>query len=431
MRYALICALTIRLTAAAERDPGEVMARVIWKVVAAARHIPNYTCVETVSRQFFRPAANNLPRACESLLEARRHPTPDMVLHWFATDRLRLDVAMTEQGEIFSWVGASKFDEEFIDHLIRTGPMGTGAFGSMLFVTFESDVKKFKFVGNPVVEGRSLFEYSFQVSKPESHYKVRVGDSWVFTGYSGTLQVDPETDDLVGISVETAELPRASGECFSLTRLEFGIVRIGDAPFLLPKLAHQRFVSPTGGEVENTTEFSNCREYRGESTVTFEEAPPVGGSDTRNAPAKNLSVPARSRFTLELTLPISGDRAAAGDPFTGRLIDALRDPQKKVLAPRGTVVKGHLLRVASYRMPPQVVVVLRPEALEIKGVRMPLTAVPDWTHGMNDIRIQDRKRIVFVLPEPGEEYSVALRFPGEHAVIPKGFQSDWQTVAVR
>ena len=431
MRYAWIFAFALRLAAAAEHGPAEVLSRMTGKVMAGIRHIPNYTCVETVSRQYFRPAANRLPRACEEVLETRRHPTLDMVLRRFATDRLRLDVAMTQQGEIFSWVGASRFDDESIDHIVRHGPMGTGAFGAMLFVIFESDVKKFTFAGKKVVEGRSLFEYSFQVPMPESHYKVKVGKSWAYTGYSGTIQVDPETDELVGLRVETAELSPATGECLSVSNLEFGIVQIGDAPFLLPKLSHQRFVSPTGDEVENTTEFANCREYRGESTVSFEEPSPMAGNPTLSTPEKTIAVPGGSRFSFELTQPISGDGAAAGDRFMGRLIQPLRDMRQKVLAPKGTLVEGRLLRVESFHKPPEVVVVLRPDALEINGSKVPVTAVVDRSQVMMKARIEDRKKMVFSLPQPGEEHSGLFRFRGEHARIPKGFQSDWLVVSAK
>lgn len=277
--------------------------------------------------------------------------------------------------------------------------------------------------------GRGLFEYSFQVPKDDSHYKVKIPDSWVTTAYSGTIRVDPETDDLVGITVQTAELPPATGECFSAFDLDLNLVQIGVAEFLLPKLARQRFVAPTGNEAENTTEFANCREYRGESTLILEEAPPPAGARTRSAPPKPLVVPVGSRFSFALTQPIPSDTAAAGDPFTGKLVQPLRDPRQKVLVHEDTVVMGRLLRVESFRVPSEVIVVLRPEALVIKGSLVPLAATPDWQRAMLAARSKDRKKMVFDLPQPGEEHSGVFRFPGEHAVIPKGFESDWRTVA--
>lgn len=124
MRYTLIFTFAARMAAGTDHDPAEVLVRATRKVLASVEHIPNYTCVETVNRQYLRPAANHLPRACAALLEVRRHPTLDMVLRGFATDRLRLDVAMTKTGEVFSWVGASRFDDVGVDQVVRNGPMG-------------------------------------------------------------------------------------------------------------------------------------------------------------------------------------------------------------------------------------------------------------------------------------------------------------------
>src|SRR5262249_40520046 len=157
-------------------DPGDVMVRVIRKVVENNRHIPNYTCVETISREHFHPIADQLPRACPVIVEMRKHRTPDFVLRQFMTDRLLLDVAMSDKGEIFSWVGASRFDDRFVDRVARNGPMATGLFGALLMVLFGGDVKSFRFTEALNVNGRTRFEYAFQVPQPESHYKVKMGD---------------------------------------------------------------------------------------------------------------------------------------------------------------------------------------------------------------------------------------------------------------
>ena len=74
MRYALIFACAIGLAAGAEYDPTEVLRRATEKALASAKEIPNYTCVETVSRDYLEPAAVSLPRACSVLLEQRQTP---------------------------------------------------------------------------------------------------------------------------------------------------------------------------------------------------------------------------------------------------------------------------------------------------------------------------------------------------------------------
>ncbi len=114
MQVARISALVlVAVTAGRTADP-EVEAlfkQARAKVLDNAQRMPRYTCVETVTRVYLEPAAAALPRDCTVLLEQRRHPTPDIVLHPYSTDRLRLDVTMSSRGEIFSWSGAGSFED--------------------------------------------------------------------------------------------------------------------------------------------------------------------------------------------------------------------------------------------------------------------------------------------------------------------------------
>jgi len=427
MRLGLMLAFAFPLAAGEPYDPQVVLGRVVAKVLENNRRVPNYTCVETLTRRYFKPPATSLPRSCGVILESRGHTTPGLALTHVLTDRMRLDVAMTQRGEVFSWVGASRFEEGFIDRNAGLGPMSTGLFGSLLVLIFETDVKEFEFLGSQVVNGRSLMEYAFHVPWADSHYKVKAGKDWVYTAYSGKIRVDPETADLVGISENSAELPAATGECVSIVDLEFNLAKIGDGQFLMPKHALQHFVAPTGAEVESTTGFAGCREYRGESTVSFGDTPAPTDDRAAGAPVNPIALPPGTHFSFELTVPISADTAAAGDRFHGRLIEPMRDARQKVLAPKGTAVEGRVLRVESFPNPPAVLVGLHPEALEIRGTRVPVAAVPDWRQKTAS-RKRDRGRMAFDLPQPGEERSGTFRFPGEHAVVPRGFESDWTLV---
>ena len=427
MRCLLLLACAIGLSAAAAYDPTEVLTRAIQRAIERARTIPNYTCVETVTRVYFQPAAVSLPRDCPVLLEQRHHRTPDIFLNAYATDRLRLDVTMSSRGEIFSWPGASRFDDHDIDHVVRNGPMGTGSFGGFLTTIFTSDAKRFRFERSLSVNGRTTMEYSFQVAQPDSHYKVKLNEGWTYVPYSGTFQVDPESGDVLSMAITTGASPLATGMCQSTTMLDFARVRIGDQQFMLPGHARQRFVYPTVEETENTTGFTNCREFRGESTVTFSpEEPAAPGTSKRASSAPEIVIPRGLRFTMELTAPISTDTAAAGDPFNAKLSDALRDDRNKVLAPKGSIVAGRLLRVQVFARPPESLVVLQPEYVETRNGRLALSAVRDWTY-MVAQRRRTGKGVEVLMPLPGEENSGVFRFPGVNAVIPAKFRSDWKT----
>jgi hypothetical protein len=430
MRHALILFWAAGLALGAEYDAREVLRRATEKVLASAREIPNYTCVETVSRDYLEPAAVSLPRACSVLLAQRQFPTPDLVLSLYSTDRLRLDVTMTRKGEIYSWSGASRFDDATVDHVVRSGPFGTGSFGGFLAVVFETDVKKFNFERRITAGDRTLMEYSFQVAQSDSHYTVKGDNSWLRIAYGGTFQVDPVTADVVRMTITTGDLPPATGTCRSTTTMELTRVRIGEGQFLLPSQTSQRFISPNAEESVNTARFANCREFRGESTVNFSpDSAPAANERGEGASAKAPSLPSGLTFSIELTASIATDTAAAGDAFSAKLTAAFRDAKGKALAPKGALVEGHLLRVQSYFRPLEAVVVLKPEALWVRGTRVPLSVDRDWRRVMVEGRKKGKKSLEILLPLQGEENSGAFCFQGGHVTVPAGFRSEWRTVS--
>jgi hypothetical protein len=399
-------------------DPAATLSRVLAKAREDLKRIPNYTCVQTVTREFFTPVAP-VKRSCEVLLEAKKQPTLDMKLRASHTDRIRLEVAMTGVRELHAWVGATRFDERPIDEFVREGPVGTGMFGSFLAAVCEQDVRRFRFERELTVDGHDRLEFSFDVPHKDSHYKVKVYESWVITAYRGTIEVDPATDDVTRIQVRTAVLPPAAGTCQTTTVLDLARTAMGP----LATVARQRFVASTGHEAVNTMRFARCREYRGESTIRYEgdAAPTAEGGKT--AKEERQSIPAGMPFSMELAEAIDPAVAAAGDPFVGRLREALKDLRGKTLAPRGARVDGRLLRVQQYFSPrAETIVVIQPLSVEVRGAPVALSARQDLSKMM-----AAKKRFEILLPFEWEEAAALLRFEGRGEVVPKGFVTLWRT----
>ncbi|HEY1242994.1 MAG TPA: hypothetical protein VGF16_20670 [Bryobacteraceae bacterium] len=333
---------------------------------------------------------------------------------------------MTRKGEIFSWAGARRFNDAAIDQMID-GPMASGAFGGFLSIVFRQDVKKFTFKGNTEVDGRNLMEYSFEVAAEHSSYRVLYFGSWLRTGYSGTVLVDPIANDVVHLRVNTQALP-AVNACEISTNLDFNRVKIGDNEFLLPAVARQRYVTTTGEEVENTATFAQCREYLGTSTVRFGASEPTAGSSRQPAPAAPAGVPANQRFTVELTAPIASLTAAAGDAFSGKLLTPLRNERRKTLVPAGSRIEGRLLRVERHHLGSAFTIfVLKMQRVEVAGSEFELTAVRDRSRELAGRR-KEKVQVEIPLPLPTEKNAGAFRFEGDQAVVPRGYRSDWRTV---
>ena len=246
-----------------DADPVELLMRLRDRVLEHGSRIPNHTCVETIQRDRYEPTAGRANKSCDTLLASRKRSGSPQRLRLETTDRLRLDVAMGPSGEIYSWAGASKFEEGEIDEWIPEGAIGTGPFATQLLAVFENRNPRFVFEGDTELAGRSLMEYSFSVPREESHYRVKARKEWVITGYTGTVLVDPKTAELVRLTVRTEELPPATTDCETDTSLDYGTVQLGGDDYLLPKVTHQRFIGRDGEEDENTVTFSACREYQG------------------------------------------------------------------------------------------------------------------------------------------------------------------------
>lgn len=424
-RCALLLGLCLALRAA-EPNPDELIKRVTERVAAATARIPNYTCVESVVRDFYWPAASIPPQACTVIMEQRQHPVPDLSLTLAVTDRSHLDVTMTRTGEIFSWAGARRFSDTRLDEMVD-GPITSGVFGGFLSIIFNQDVRQFTFRGNTESDGLTLMEYSFEVAPEHSSYKVNYSGSSVKSGYSGTVIVDPMSGDVVHLTVKTNALP-AANTCEIFTDLDLGRVKIGDGEFLLPGRARQRYVTTTGEEVENDTSFAQCREYSGTSTVSFGSPKPSAGSSP-HTDAGPVRVPGNQRFTFELTAPIASLTAAAGDSFSGRLLTPLRNGRRKTVVPAGSLVEGRLLRVERHLLDPAfTTIVMKVQRIDVADSEFELTAIRDRSRELAARRRRGKVQVEIPLPLPSEKNAGVFRFEGDEVVVPRGFKSDWRTV---
>jgi len=395
-------------------DPVEALIRLRDRIVKYGHQIPNHTCVETVDRARYEPVTGPAPLACETI--RTRHTE----LRLDSTDRLRLDVKLTSTREIYSWAGAEKFDDREIDELIPEGAMGTGPYASMLLGLFGAPDLRFTFEG----QSGSLLEYSFHVSRAQSSYRIKARGLWMPTGYSGLLFIDANTGELAGLHLRSDELSADTELCETQATLTFGKTPLGGIDYLLPASAMLRFIGRDGTADENHVEFASCREYRGEATLHFGDAP-----QTHADPSPSLVLPPGLPVSVELETPIRKEEVAAGDRITGRLAASIRDAAQNVLIPAGALVEGRIMR-AEIRYPESVrfTVALRWESIEVNGAQIPVFWVPKRQGVQVAIPGPVRRRGAPIeLPRPGEEnYGVYAARP-LHPVLEKGLQTEWLT----
>src|SRR5579859_2226905 len=128
-----LLALSITIAAAAQphRDPTAVLSQAREKLLDRRDRIDNYMCVETVNRSYLKSSrSRSAAPDCDRIMGDKK--TGKYKLELEATDRLRLDVKVSEGHEIGAWAGARKFDSRPIVDFIRQGPFGTGRMKSTI-----------------------------------------------------------------------------------------------------------------------------------------------------------------------------------------------------------------------------------------------------------------------------------------------------------
>ncbi|HTP32242.1 MAG TPA: hypothetical protein VMJ75_08720 [Candidatus Acidoferrales bacterium] len=416
-------------------DPIDVLGVLRDRVLEHGQRVPNHTCVETVERSRFNHTGQPLS-SCDAILAGRRQMGASARQRLATTDRLRLDVALSTEREIYSWAGANKFEDGDIDELIPQGAMGTGPFASFLLSVFVGRPPRFVFEGETALDGRSLYEYSFVVPKEESRFRFKTRGQWIITGYSGSLLVDPKTSDLARLTVRTEELPPETETCEVDTTLDYSKVQLSTGMVFLPSSTKQHFIGRDGEESDNVYTFSACRDFQAESIIQF------GDRSGENSAQRDRVVAAPHWLSglpvvIEVTDAIDSATAAAGDRIHGIVAQPVRDPDGNTLVPQGTAVTGRLMRVEVRYPSPRVTVVLRWETLDLGGRAVPLQLAPNRDvkqkpgiqfGGIAAVANLRRRGVEFELPLPGEERYAVYHFPGTHYVVERGLRTEWVTV---
>jgi len=133
-------------------DPDAVLARLRARIADDLRHMPNYTCVESVRRGYFRPSVANAAASCDA-----RGVRAGSLQPW-SVDQLRLDVAVTPVREVYSWAGAREFEERELSEIVGGGPISTGEFAAFLSGIFGSRDVEILYGGEVEEAGRPLMK---------------------------------------------------------------------------------------------------------------------------------------------------------------------------------------------------------------------------------------------------------------------------------
>ena len=162
-----------------------------------------------------------------------------------------------------------------------------------------------------------LVRYDYHVPLRQSGYTIRTGDKRAVVAYHGAIFADPNTLDVHRIDVVAQDIPLMLGLAETETRMDYARVKIGETDFLLPAESELTMVSLDGHENRNHVRLTSCREFTGESVLTFADAP---ADDAAPAKLEEIALPGGSAPGLE-----AGGRDRA--PALRRRDDGARAPR--------------------------------------------------------------------------------------------------------
>jgi hypothetical protein len=397
LRSCVVLLIASTAASTADPEPQELFRQVRARVLDDVSHVPRYTCVQTVNRAQFRPQYGARPAGCRSLIAARKQfSSPGYLI---VRDRLRLDVAVVDGAETFSWAGARQFETSHVDDLVKSGATGSGEFISYLISVFGPDAASISYLG------QWLFAFNVPIEKSHYRYSTKGPDRTI--GYHGSFLVDPANAELKRLTVVADQFAPGDEVCRVEDNMDYHRVKIGDGDFLLPQAATMDVLFSEGVESVNELAYSNCREYAGQATIRFDDDAVAVGALTSEAqqpaaPARRL--PPGLRFRIGLTSPIHSETAAAGDAVTGVILHEVKDRKLGIVASENDVVHGRILQLEQHLYPfPRWLLGIRFDTLEHDGVEQPLA-------------LKSRERgSTFVFAQAGD------------IVIDQSFHSDWET----
>jgi hypothetical protein len=361
-------------TAAPERS--ELLARIRIHAIANLERQPNYTCTETMER------AHRLNSSHKFQL----------------LDTVRLEVALVDGKEMFGWPGARKFEDMDLRNFVSQGAIGNGNFAIHARAIFHGGAARFEYRGDFSNGKQSWVRFAFQVPLIGSGYTLRMGEHKAIVGYHGSFDADPKSLDLERIEVIADDIPSELRLTRAEDRVEYARTQIGSGEFLLPSSSELTMVDLEGGESRNQVRFDSCRQFAGESVLTFDEPAP---SSSPNTPAsiEEIVLPPDLGMTLALLDEVDLAKAAIGDPLRARLQNDLK-LKGRVLLPKNAIASGHITRVE--HRGESLVVGLSFDELEAPGVRArPRLRLDDLMVADPD-RVPARARYVLSAVRPGE-----------------------------
>jgi hypothetical protein len=418
---ALLLLLLLSCGCASAQEPAEILGRIRHNVAEQLTRSTNYACVETIERTYFRTAV-----ACDGKTSRDMSRDTSRNTKPYLRDRLRLDVAVSKQSEIFSWHGEDDFSSASVADVVKSGPISSGGFVGYLMNIFLERNVQIAYVGESNENGAKRYNFRYDVPLASSSYHAETRKEAGRIPFHGSFSADADNFQLTHLVVTGDGFPAGSDLCLAETEVSYQIAKISGADSLIPSGFLLR-IGSRGASLytESAAKYSGCREFKGESTILFD-----GRNEPSKAPAirpaATQTIPAGKILRVRLTTPIDDKTSFTGDPVEGVLVEPVA-----IDVPANAAVRGVITEFSTH-YDPAVHYYLRIEfeRLTAGGQVYSLRALhkPKGNEG-------DKLFFLFGdnLPEniKQELRRGAMIFDAKHVRLDRGFTGDWETIELK
>ena len=242
---------------------------------------------------------------------------------------------------------------------------------------FGGDAESFAYTGLKDTPLGRLASFDFVVPLAKSHYEFTygTGKELHFIGYHGTFFADTDSADLRELDLEATEFPSTDSVCRLQDKVQYARTKIGDNTFMLPTTSSMDSVYRNSTESLNETTFGACREYVGNSTISFDQGPSGNPADSATRPELR-PLPAKTRVRVKIEPPIDSSTAAAGDPITGVMVSTVKQ-KGQIVVHAGDKLHGRIVRLEQdLGRDPRWTVAILFQTIERGGVEQKVSLIP-------------------------------------------------------
>jgi hypothetical protein len=258
-------------------------------------------------------------------------------------DTVRLEVLYSNHRELYALPGDRSFGDRQPMDFAGSGTIGNGHFALFLSEISSEGSLSYEYKGEESLAGRRLARFDYRVPVTRSGHTITLLEGRGTVGIKGSFWADPATYDIARIAMEAEDFPPTLPVVSSVTSVDYARSNLDGTDLLLPRSADSTLVKFSGEASRNHIEFTRCRLFRAQSSISFGETQASPVSVTSSALEEGHAPPPALQVVIRLSTRITGE-TLVGDLVEG-VVEANVREKKSVLIPRGSVARGRVRRL--------------------------------------------------------------------------------------